>query len=76
MSSDDTQDIPAVPAAATGIRPIETALAVGGFLLLIANVAADWQSDSYGGGVVSVALIVFVGTLLGKNMGSIVGSGR
>lgn len=58
------------------IRPIESVLAVAGFLLLVANVWADWQSSDYGGGVVSVALIVFVGTILGKNMGSIVGGGK
>ena len=76
--NDDTQDrIPVIPAAPTpGIRPIETALAIGGFLLLCANVWADWQSDTYNGGIVSVALISFVLLILGKNAGSLIGGGK
>lgn len=58
------------------IRPIETALAIAAFLLLSGNVIADWQSADYGGGMVSIGLIVLIGAILGKNMGSLVGGGR
>lgn len=63
-------------AAHRSIHPIETALATGCFLLLCGNVWADWQSESYGGGVVSVALIGAILAILGKNAGSLIGGGK
>lgn len=58
------------------IRPIETVLAVVFTVLLIGNVVGDWQSADYGGGMVSVALIVLIGAILGKNMGSLIGGSK
>lgn len=74
MTDEPTPDTTA--ATAKPIRPIETALAVGAFLLLVGNVWADWQSADYPGGAVSVALIVFIAAILGKNMGSLIGGGK
>lgn len=58
------------------IRPLDTAIAIASIVLLGANVAADWQSNDYSGGMVSVALIALIGAILGKNIGSIVGGGK
>lgn len=74
--SSEQEPTPATPTSPTAIRPIETVLAIGGFILLCANVWADWQSESYGGGIVSVALISFVLLILGKNAGSLIGGGK
>lgn len=62
--------------APTAIRPLETVLAIGGFVLLVGNVAADWQSDTYNGGILSVALVGFILAILGKNAGSLLGGGK
>jgi hypothetical protein len=72
-----TSEEPAVsneeqPASSPGIRPIETVLAIGGFILLCSNVAADWQSDTYSGGILSVALVGFILAILGKNAGNLI----
>jgi hypothetical protein len=64
------------PPPGPGIRPIETAIIIGAFLLLCANCWADWQNNQYGGGVVSVALIGLIGALFGKNAGSLFGGGK
>lgn len=72
----DVEPGPEAESPQAPIRPIETALAVGAFLLLVGNVWADWQSSDYSGGMVSVALIVFIAAILGKNMGSLVGGGK
>jgi hypothetical protein len=67
---------PSPPQTTPNIRPIETVLAIGGFLLLAANVWADWQSDSYSGGILSVALVGFILAILGKNAGNLLGGGK
>jgi hypothetical protein len=70
----DAEDLtPDANNPAPGIRPIETVLAIGGFILLCANVAADWQSDTYNGGILSVALVGFILAILGKNAGNLIG---
>jgi hypothetical protein len=70
---------PTPPEKATtpaGIRPVETALAIAGFILLCGNVWADWSSSDYSGGILSVALVGFILAILGKNAGNLLGGGK
>lgn len=74
MSDDDKPTPP--PQTTPNIRPIETVLAIGAFLLLVGNVWADWQSDTYNGGILSVALVGMILAILGKNAGNLLGGGK